>query len=70
MPGKPFSSKDDLKKSFRKKIHFGRVVVWCGVNQMIIRFSNASFLTSFHSSFHPFLQIILVLNTKVRRGIE
>ena len=29
-----FSSKDDFKKIFWKEIHFGRVVVWCGVNQM------------------------------------
>ena len=34
----PFNSKDDLKKSFWKNIHFGSVVVWCGVNQMIIFF--------------------------------
>ena len=39
-----FSNKDDLKKSFWKKIHFGRVVVWCGVNLMIIHFSEASIL--------------------------
>ena len=53
---------DDLKKSFWKNIHFGRVVVWYGVNQMIIHFTEASILPSVHSSINHFLQIILVLN--------
>ena len=60
----PFSSNDDLKKSFLEYINFGMVVVWCGVNQMIIHFSAASILPWVRSSFHPFLQIILVLNLK------
>ena len=34
------------ERVFWKKIHFGRVVVWCGVNQMIINFSEASILRS------------------------
>ena len=54
--------KDDWQKSFWKNTHFGRVVVWCGVNQMIIHLSEASILPSVRSSIHPFLQIILVLN--------
>ena len=62
MPHQPFSSKDDLTKSIWKNTHFGRVVVWCGVNQMIIHLSEASILPSVRSSIHPFLQIILVLN--------
>ena len=37
-------------------------MVWCGVNQMIIHFSEASILPSVRSSFHPFLEIFLVLN--------
>ena len=31
---KPFSGKNDLKIFFFKNIHFGRLVVWCCVNQM------------------------------------
>ena len=54
--------KDDWQKSFWKNTHFGRVVVWFGVNQMIIHLSEASILPSVRSSIHPFLQIILVLN--------
>ena len=55
---KPFSSKDDLKKSFWENIHFGRGVVWYGVNQMITHFSKHPFrqVTVFYSSFssnHP-----------------
>ena len=38
--------------------------VWCGVNQMIIHFSEASILPSVCSSICPFLQIILQLNLK------
>ena len=37
-----FSSKGDLNKSFWENIHFGKVVVWCGVNRMIIHFYKAS----------------------------
>ena len=33
MPHKPFSSKDDSKKSFWKNIHLGRVVVGCSVTR-------------------------------------
>ena len=54
--------KDDWKKSFWKNIHFGKVMVQCGVNQMIRHFSEASILSSVRSSIHPLLQIILVLN--------
>ena len=55
----PFSSKDNLKKLFWKNIHFERRAVWCGVNRMIIHFSEASIPPSirfFYSSFssnHP-----------------
>ena len=52
----------EVKFLSKKPIHFGRVVVWCGVNQMIIHFSEASILPSVFSSIHPFLQIILLLN--------
>ena len=59
MPHWPFSSKDDLKLSFWENIHFGRLVVWFGVNRLI----KASFLPSSRNSIHPFLQIILVQNS-------
>ena len=32
---KPFTFKDDLRKSFWENIHFGSVVIWGGVNQII-----------------------------------
>ena len=48
-------------KSFWKNIHFGKMVVWCGLNWKIIHFSKASIMTSVHFSFHPFLEIILAL---------
>ena len=38
------------------------MVVWCGVNQKIVHFSEAFIPPSVHSFIHPFLQIILVLN--------
>ena len=62
-----FSSKNDLKKSFWKNIHFGRMgvcctYIYCSVNWMIIHFSKASIPPSVRSSMHPFLQIIPVLN--------
>ena len=60
MPHLPLSSKDDLKKRFLKNIHFGRVVVWCGVNHgwsTIIFWSIHSakrlFFYSSFSSNHP-----------------
>ena len=37
-------------------------MVWCGVNQMISHFSEASILPSVRFSIHPSLHIILVLN--------
>ena len=40
-------------------IHFGRVVVWCGVNR---RISEASIPSSDSSSIHPFLHISLMPN--------
>ena len=49
-------------KVFRKNIHFGRVVVWCGVDQMISPFSETSMLPSIRSSINPLFQIILMLN--------
>ena len=43
-------------------IHLGRVLVWCGVNQLIIYFSEVSILPCVSASMHLFLQIVLVLN--------
>ena len=63
MPQGPISSKDDLNKSFLESIHFGWLVVWYGVNRVIIHFSEASIPPSSHYSFNPFLQIILVENS-------
>ena len=48
-------------KSFWKNIHFGRVVIWCGMKRMIIHFSKASVTPSDRFANHPFLHI-LVLN--------
>ena len=59
MPHYPFSGKDDLKTSFWMNILFGRVVVGCGVNQMIIRFSEASILPSVRFFIRPFLRQIV-----------
>ena len=59
MPHQPISCKDDLNKSVWKNIHFGRLVVWCGVNQIIIHFYATSnlpicpFVYSSFSSNHP-----------------
>ena len=39
-------------------------MVWCGVNQIIIHFSETFILPRFRSSTYHFLQIILVLNLK------
>ena len=50
-----YRGKDDMKKSFWKKIHFGRVVVWCVINCMISHFLKHPFGSSF-------LQIILAVN--------
>ena len=44
------SSKDDLNQSFWENIHFGGVVVWYGVNQMVIPLSK-----------HPFRQVVDIL---------
>ena len=52
----PFSSKVDLKKSFWDNIHLCRVVVWYGVNRLIINIPPSS-----HYSIHPFLQITGIL---------
>ena len=41
LPHLPFSSQDDLKKSFWENNHFGRVVVWCGFNRRIIHYFKA-----------------------------
>ena len=60
LPPQPFISKDDLKKSFWKNIHFEGVV--SSLNRMIINFYEASILPSVCSSIHPFLQIILMPN--------
>ena len=57
------AAKDDMSKSFRENIHFGRGVVCYGVNRMIIHFSKASIPLSSRYSIHPFLQIILVENS-------
>ena len=50
---------EDRRDGFWKNIHFGRVVVWCGLNWKILNFSEASIPPSVCSSVHPFLQIIL-----------
>ena len=50
------TNKDDLKKHFSQNIHFGRVVVWCGVNWMIIHFFKAFIQPSSRYSINPFLQ--------------
>ena len=55
-----FSRKDDFNKSFWENLHFGRVVVWYGVNRMIIHFSKASI----PPSSRYFSKIILVENSK------
>ena len=52
-----------LRKVLLKKIHFGRVLVWCGVNWMIIHFSRASIPPSNRFYIYPFFQIILVQNS-------
>ena len=52
-----------MKKFCWENIHFGRVMVRCGVNRMIIQFLNASIPPISRYSYHPFLQIILVQNS-------
>ena len=49
-----YSSKDDLKKSFWENIQFRRVVVWTGVNWMIIHFPKhpSAKKSLFYSSFY------------------
>ena len=54
----PFNSKDDLKENILEE----HSSVWCGVNKMVINFSEASILPIVRSSIHPFLPIILGLN--------
>ena len=56
----PFRSKDDLNKSFYENIHFGRVVVWYGVNQMIIHLFKAFIRKVAIILFILFFKIILV----------
>ena len=53
-----------MKKSVWVNIHLGMVVVWCGVNQMIIHFFKASILPGSRYSINPFLEIIMVQNRK------
>ena len=67
MPHYPFSGKDDLKTSFWMNILFGRVVVGCGVNQMIIRFSEASILPSVRFFIRPFLRKIVCAAWNLRK---
>ena len=57
----PFSSKDDLNTTFWENIHFRRVVVWYGVNRMIIYFFKASIPPAFILVI-LFFKIILVEN--------
>ena len=66
MPHYPFSSKDDLKKIFRKNIRFGRVVVfvWCEVE-------DHPFFRSIHSTKCPFFYSSISSNHPVmRQGLE
>ena len=59
------SSKDDLKKSFWKDIHFGRVVVWCGLSWKIIQL-----FRRIHSAKWPFFYSSISSNHPVvRQGI-
>ena len=44
-------AKDVLNKHFWENIHFGREVVWYGLNLTIIHFFKASILPVFNSSF-------------------
>ena len=57
------NSKEHLNKRFWENIHFGRVMVWYGANQMIIHFSKASILSYSRYSIHIFIQIILLENS-------
>ena len=71
MPHYPFSSKDDLKKSCLKNIHFGRVVVWYGVNWKIIQMFRSNYSAKcqlFH--FHPFCSNHPDAKSVVRQGIN
>ena len=68
MPHHRFRGKDDLKKCLQKDIHVWRVVIWRGVNRMIIHFSKSSNPPSIRSSILPFLYIIQTLNLQC--GIE
>ena len=52
-----------MKKSLLKNIHFGRVVVWCGVIRMIIHIFKASIPPSSRYYIHPSLQISEVQNS-------
>ena len=49
---------------WRKVFGWTSVVVWCGVNQMIIHFFKASILPGSRYSINPFLEIIMVQNRK------
>ena len=48
-------AKDVLNNYFWENIHFGSVMVWYGLNQMIIRFFKASILPSSLYLIHHFL---------------
>ena len=64
-----FCCKDNIKKNIWESIHFGRVVVWWGVNRMIIHFFKSSIPPSSISSFssnHPGATCIASV---VRQGI-
>ena len=58
------------RKVFGRTIHFGRVVVWLGVNQAIIHVSGASILPCVCSSINPFLTYHPGAKSLVRHGIE
>ena len=58
----PVLQKSENKDKYRREGK-GRVVLWCGVNQMVIHFFKVSVPPSSHYSIHPFLQIILVQNS-------
>ena len=64
MPHQPFSSKDDLKKSFGKNIHFERVLFWCESSNC-----SESFIPSIFLFIH-FFKSSWCFNYVVQQGID
>ena len=65
----PVLQKSENKDKYRREGK-GRVVLWCGVNQMVIHFFKVSVPPSSHYSIHPFLQIILVENSSCGKKLN